>query len=160
MSKGKSSVLAPRSNFARVPSRVIDIDLSPHALKIYIYLLCQAEEFNPSIRLIAKRTHMSKNTVKKYLDEMIERRVISRGPGEKMQDEANEKSTYVLNNEGFWNDGGQAAARHGSNGDPTGGSNGEKRGVTVWDNTTMNTTTKRITTVSNDKSNLLEMVDK
>ena len=63
-----------------VPNILLDMDLPASAVAVYLYLLRSADrktnQCHPSEATIAKRLHLSRNTVAKYVRLLEERRLI------------------------------------------------------------------------------------
>ncbi|USF26428.1 hypothetical protein N510_001356 [Firmicutes bacterium ASF500] len=71
----------PIKNYFQLPNEIFLLGLSPGALAVYSYLLC-CENRNtyqcwPSYKTIGRAVRMSANTVRKYVCELEERRLIS-----------------------------------------------------------------------------------
>ncbi len=71
----------PRGNYFPVPNEVFLLDLAPGELSVYSYLLCCADRKTnqcwPSYQVIGRATHMSKNTVRKYVCALVDRGLIA-----------------------------------------------------------------------------------
>ncbi len=72
---------APRTNYFPVPNEVFLLGLLPGELSVYSYLLCCADRKTnqcwPSYQAIGRATHMSKNTVRKYVCALVDRGLIA-----------------------------------------------------------------------------------
>ncbi len=70
-----------RGNYFPVPNEVFLLGLSPGELSVYAYLLCCADRKTnqcwPSYQAIGRATHMSKNTVRKYVCALVDRGLIA-----------------------------------------------------------------------------------
>ncbi len=71
----------PRTNYFPVPNEVFLLGLSPGELSVYSYLIfCADRKTNqcwPSYQTIGRATHMSKNTVRKYVCALADRGLIA-----------------------------------------------------------------------------------
>ncbi len=71
----------PHGNYFPVPNEVFLLGLSPGELSVYSYLLCCADRKTnqcwPSYQAIGRATHMSKNTVRKYVCALVDRGLIA-----------------------------------------------------------------------------------
>jgi negative regulator of sigma E activity len=68
-------------NYFQLPNEIFLLGLSPGALAVYSYLLCCENQNTyqcwPSYKTIGNAVRMSANTVRKYVRELEERRLIS-----------------------------------------------------------------------------------
>ncbi len=71
----------PHGNYFPVPNEVFLLGLAPGELSVYSYLLCCADRKTnqcwPSYQAIGRATHMSKNTVRKYVCALVDRGLIA-----------------------------------------------------------------------------------
>lgn len=72
---------ARRGNFFSLPNEIFLLGLSPGELSVYSYLLCCADRKTgqcwPSYQTIARATHMSRNTVRKYVCSLADKGLIT-----------------------------------------------------------------------------------
>ena len=70
-----------RGNYFPVPNEVFLLGLTPRELSVYSYLLCYADRKTnqcwPSYQTIGRATHMSKNTVRKYVCALVDHGLIA-----------------------------------------------------------------------------------
>lgn len=71
-------------NYFPVPNEIFCLGLSSGEIAVYAYLLrCENRktfQCHPSYKTIGKAVSMSKNTVRKYVDSLIEKRLITAEP--------------------------------------------------------------------------------
>ena len=70
-------------NYFPVPSEIFCLGLSSGEIAIYAYLRCENRktfQCHPSYKTIGKAVGMSKNTVKKHVDSLIEKQLITAEP--------------------------------------------------------------------------------
>ena len=67
-------------NYFPLPNEIFNLDLSPGEIALYAYLLrCENRKTftcHPSYKTIGKALRISKNTVRKYVDRLYEKRLI------------------------------------------------------------------------------------
>ena len=72
------------TNYFPVPNEIFCLGLSSGEISVYAYLLrCENRktfQCHPSYKTIGNAVGMSKNTVKKYVDSLIEKRLITAEP--------------------------------------------------------------------------------
>lgn len=71
-----SSSLIKHGGYYKAPNKLFTMNLSMGAITIYNYLLSCPENFNPAGRTIAKTIKISRTTVHKHLNELINRNMI------------------------------------------------------------------------------------
>lgn len=68
------------THFFPLPNEIFMLELSPGEIAVYAYLLYREDRVTykcyPSYSTIAKELHVSKNTVRKYVDKLREKRLI------------------------------------------------------------------------------------
>ena len=76
--QNKSKLAKLKRMYVKIPSKIVDINLSAQSVSIYLYMASCAEGFNPSIRYIGKKLLMAPGTVIKYVEELENRNIIKR----------------------------------------------------------------------------------
>ena len=88
---GKKNLQNHNTGYFTPPNCLPVIGLSSKAVHVFNYFLAQAENFHPSIRLIAKKTTLSNNTVMYAVAELIEAGMLTTHPNPTIQ---GVKTTY------------------------------------------------------------------
>ena len=80
MSKKKYKAPMPVGNFFPVPNEILQLGLCSGEILVYTYLMyCEDRttfQCHPSYRTIGDAVGMSRNTVKKYVDALVEKQLI------------------------------------------------------------------------------------
>ena len=67
-------------NFFPMPQKIFNLGLSAGEIAVYAYLMCRENrktyQCYPSYRTIGEAVGMSRNTVKKYVDALVEKQLI------------------------------------------------------------------------------------
>lgn len=66
-----------KKNFFKVPNRIFEYGLSPNAFLIYSEFVSQSEEFNPSVSYLCKKLKMSRATIHRSIQELLDRNFIN-----------------------------------------------------------------------------------
>lgn len=74
--KNKLQLNKMKKNYCKIPVKLFYINLSPTAVSIYCFMASHTEEFNPSIKFIAKTLNIAKGTVIRYITELENRNII------------------------------------------------------------------------------------
>lgn len=73
-------------NYFPIPNEVFSLDLTPGEISVYCYLMYrenrETHQCHPSYKTIGKALQMSTNTVKKYVDSLREKHLITTEPTE------------------------------------------------------------------------------
>lgn len=73
-------------NYFPIPNEVFSLDLTPGEISVYCYLMYrenrETHQCHPSYKTIGKALQMSINTVKKYVDSLREKHLITTEPTE------------------------------------------------------------------------------
>lgn len=73
-------------NYFPIPNEVFSLDLTPGEISVYCYLMYRenrkTHQCHPSYKTIGKALQMSTNTVKKYVDSLREKHLITTEPTE------------------------------------------------------------------------------
>lgn len=73
-------------NYFPIPNEVFSLDLTPGEISVYCYLMYrenrETHQCHPSYKTIGKALRMSTNTVKKYVDNLREKHLITTEPTE------------------------------------------------------------------------------
>lgn len=71
-------------NFFPMPQKIFNLGLSAGEIAVYAYLMCRENRMTyqcyPSYRTIGEAVGMSRNTVKKYVDALVEKQLIYAEP--------------------------------------------------------------------------------
>lgn len=67
-------------NFFPMPQKIFNLGMSAGEIAVYAYLMCRENrktyQCYPSYRTIGEAVGMSRNTVKKYVDALVDKRLI------------------------------------------------------------------------------------
>ena len=74
--KNKNGLNKLKKNYFKVPNKIVDSQLSPVAIALYVYLAKLPEDFNPSVGVMSKNLKISKTTVVKYMKELKDRNIV------------------------------------------------------------------------------------
>lgn len=96
--QGKFGLSKMRSNYTKVPNKIFTLNLPAISLAIYFLLIFCPEEFNPSIGYMCRKLHITKNTVNKYIQVLIDCEVITKI----LQGNFKYRSEYKLNPPKNW----------------------------------------------------------
>ena len=64
--------------YVKIPSKLLNMDLHPLSISIYLFMASCAEDFNPSVRHMARKLKMTAPTIIKYVAELENRNIIKR----------------------------------------------------------------------------------
>lgn len=76
--KSKYILNSLKIKYNKIPAKLFQTSLPSHAISIYCYMASCAEEFNPSVRNIAKSLTISPPTVLKYINKLLDRNIITK----------------------------------------------------------------------------------
>ena len=65
-----------RKGYFKIPSKATFLELPGQALGLYVFLASLEEEFNPSIRFLARKLKMAKISISRNLDLLASRNLI------------------------------------------------------------------------------------
>lgn len=65
-----------KKTYTKIPNKIYHIGLSSNAIFLFSVLASLPEDFNPSVYYLAKRVYWSRNTVYKYLNELINSNIL------------------------------------------------------------------------------------
>lgn len=74
--KNKTRLNSLKTNFVKTTTKIFKMGLDSSTIAVYFYLCSCTEEFNPSVRNIAKFTKLSPTTVAKAMNKLKELNVI------------------------------------------------------------------------------------
>lgn len=74
--QGKNKITVIKNRYIKVPNDIFKMGLAPGAISLYILLLSYPESFNPSIKKIARDLGISKNSARKFRNELTEKNLI------------------------------------------------------------------------------------
>jgi DNA-binding MarR family transcriptional regulator len=75
--KNRNAIIQKQTtHYIKTPGKLYKISLSITAIGLYIYLASNREEFNPSVKVMAKALGVAPGTIEKYLKELKTRNLI------------------------------------------------------------------------------------
>lgn len=96
--KNKNNIKKIRRDYLKIPTKLCSLNLSAYSIAIFVIMIDCEEGFNPSIKFIGKKIGLSKNTVVKYINELLSTRVIKKLE----QGDYNKVSVYSFNHPDLW----------------------------------------------------------
>jgi predicted transcriptional regulator len=74
--RNKNKINSLKKGYIKVPYEVMTKGLSVTAMGLYMWLLSKSEDFEPNVVYIRRELKLSRNTVYKYLNELLENNII------------------------------------------------------------------------------------
>jgi predicted transcriptional regulator len=73
---GKSSLNKLKTNYFKIPFQIVNSGLTVVEFAVYIFMASCAEEFDPSVRVIAKKLKLSTGTITRGIKGLLNKNII------------------------------------------------------------------------------------
>lgn len=83
--QGKNGINKQKSGYIKLPTRLFEIALSLEAMALYVYLIKNTEDYNPSVGSLHNVLKISKKSIRKYLKELLDHGIIEKSGFKRFQ---------------------------------------------------------------------------